>query len=83
MAVIELSEKKAQRSADCRDWTARDAVAACLRDIDNGTINPDKLVVCYREKIGNDEVEYSYYAAGTTNIELCGLLTIQLRRVSE
>lgn len=46
-----LNEMRSRRSGNAADWTPRDALIQMLRDIDSGTIQPDALVVSFREKV--------------------------------
>lgn len=46
-----LNEVRSRRSGNAADWTPRDALIQMLRDIDSGLIQPDALVVSFREKL--------------------------------
>ncbi len=39
---------KCTLSVAATSWRPRDALAAMLREIDEGTVNPDALVICFR-----------------------------------
>jgi len=80
----ELAKKRSEAAGDCRLWSPRDALLATVRQIDEGGINPDKLVISYREPTENEhEVKYGYFAAGVTTLEHAGLLMMTLKRVTE
>ena len=78
----ELAEKRANESDDCRKWTPRDALLACLRDLENGEINPERLVISYAVRVDETSVDYNFYAANVTTMEHAGLLAMQLHRVT-
>jgi hypothetical protein len=40
-----LNEVKADKQDQASLWTVRDALISVLRDIDNGAINPDTMVI--------------------------------------
>jgi len=46
---VSVAEVRAERSQDCANYKPRDTLIAFLRDIDEGRINPDALVICFRE----------------------------------
>lgn len=46
-----LNEMRSRKSGNAADWAPRDALIQMLRDIDNGIIAPDALVVSFREKL--------------------------------
>ena len=75
--VISLSEK----SKDARHWSVLDALQKALDDVKSGAANPDMVFVAFREQHG-DNADYGYVTAGGTNIELCGLLSIHLAKIS-
>jgi hypothetical protein len=78
----ELAEKRAQDTGDCRLWTCKDALLACLRDIESGEINPEKLVVHYTELDENTvDRHYSYYCAGVSTMEHAGMLAHAMARI--
>lgn len=49
-----------ERKSDLADensgtlWTPRDALIRMLRQIDNGEIEPDALIICYRDVKANE-----------------------------
>lgn len=46
-----INEVRSMRSGNAADWAPRDVLIQLLRDIDEGTITPDALIVCFREKV--------------------------------
>lgn len=46
-----VNELRSRRSGNAADWGPRDALIQMLRDIDSGAIQPDALVVSFREKV--------------------------------
>lgn len=47
-----LNEVRSARSGNAADWTPREALIQILRDLDSGAIQPDALIVSFREKVG-------------------------------
>lgn len=45
-----VAERKAAKTENAKDWTPRDALITLLREIDNGEVNVDALVIAFREK---------------------------------
>jgi len=79
----ELAERRSNLASDCRLWTPKDALLACLRDIEKGEANPSKIIIGFQAAEGDGGVGYHYYAAGVTNLELAGLLAILSDRVTD
>jgi len=42
-----IGEIRADKSWNAADWSPRDVLINVLRDIDNNTVNPTALIVCY------------------------------------
>lgn len=42
-----LSEVRSDKSGKAADWTVRDMLIALLREIDSGSIHPEKAVLVY------------------------------------
>lgn len=72
-----LNEARADKEQNAALWTPRDALVSLLREIDNGKVNPEKIVICYTELHSNGgATKLSYHAAGTRSYwETIGLLT--------
>ena len=77
----ELAERRAEEKGDCRVWTPVDALLACLRDIESGEINPERLVIHYSALDGDDRT-FNYYASNVTSVEHAGLLAMALGRIT-
>ena len=79
----ELAEKRAQDSSDCRMWSCKDALLACLRDLESGEINPEKLVIHYTV-LGETtkDRDFGCYCAQVSTLEHAGLLAHALARVT-
>ena len=80
----ELAERRAQEKSDCRLWTPKDALLACLRDIESGEINPECLAIHYSwvEDGENPDRLFSYYASNVTTLQHAGLLAMALSRIT-
>lgn len=65
-----INEYRAHKEGDCSKWSAREALITMLRDIDNGKINPEQLVITYTL---NNEV-YSVIANCSLH-DVIGMLT--------
>ena len=46
-----VNEVRSARSGNAADWTPREVLIQILRDIDSGTIQPDALIVSFRQKV--------------------------------
>jgi len=44
-----ITEIRADKASNAALWTPRDALISLLRDIDQGNIKPDAIVICVRE----------------------------------
>jgi len=76
----DFAEKRVNQAQDCRLWTPKDALLACLRDIESGKINPDKLCIHYTCLIDdNKNRTFGCYVAGMTYLEHAGLLAEALK----
>ena len=74
-APVNLAEERAVRDGDCRKWAPVDALKACLRNIENGEINPDILYIAMVERDEEkNEANYDFQAAGGKKLEIVGLL---------
>lgn len=45
---VSIAERRADKTGRGSSWSPRDALVAMLREIDEGHIDTDALVVCYR-----------------------------------
>jgi hypothetical protein len=76
----ELAERRANQENDCRLWTPADALLACLRDLESGEINPERLVIHFTQDVDGNK-QYCYYASNITRMEHAGLLSMSLGRI--
>lgn len=78
---LSITEIKANRSENARDWSVRDALIAMLRRIDSGEIaNPDACIVCIRAR--GDEAPRTYFANAAPDVHTSlGLLTVVEHRI--
>jgi hypothetical protein len=79
--IISLSEARADKTGDARDWTAEDALRACLRDIQSGKIKPSMIHIAIREMHDDGTVSYPSYLAGMTSFETLALLMAHVKRL--
>jgi hypothetical protein len=78
-SVANLNERRAMRAGDSTLWTAEDALRAALRDIEDGTINPERLVIHLLEPIPEEDgggKEHHYYVANASFDEHVALLEL-------
>ena len=76
-----IGEIRFDRSQNAAHWTPRDALIAMLRLIDSGEIDPDALVVVWRQHKGNGKTDSGYYAAAPDVHASLGLLTWAQHRI--
>jgi len=78
-----ISELRASRSESAKDWTARDALIATLRDIDSGKIEDvGPLVIVYRRKC-EDGKALGYSVSSSDSITTLGLVTRFIHEYNE
>lgn len=79
---LPLDIARAERSGRARDISPRSALIETLRDIDAGTIDPDTLIVCWRER--NDGLNRtSFIVSSQDPLVTMGLLARSLHRINE
>lgn len=71
-----VTELRANREGDGTKWTARDVLVSSLRRIDTGEINPDTLVLFYRnpDAKAKNGFGYSYTWAGVDEDVAAGVI---------
>lgn len=70
-----ISEIRAHRDGLGSAWTPRDALVRMLRDIDNGIVAPDALVILYREPGATPQTHYTnFYIACANFHEAIGIV---------
>lgn len=71
---VGIGELRAHREGNT-SWTPREALIACLREIDSGVIAPNKLIVmCATETPEITKLDKFY--SGVTTLELYGLFEL-------
>lgn len=61
--VINLAERRAIEAGDNTLWTPKDCLAAFLRDIESGEIDPKRLIIIYEEATPEGGNTLSAYGA--------------------
>lgn len=79
--VANLNEERAYRASDSKLWTPEDALRAALRDIEDGTIKPTRMVIHLLEPLEDeagepDGHELHHYVAGASFDEHVALLEL-------
>lgn len=64
-----ISELRANKTSNGRDWTPRDVLIYLLREIDNGTIKPNACVVFMRLEVEHLDRPYTRYSVSSPGIE--------------
>ena len=75
---VSIDEAKANKADDAGLWSCRDALIACLRDIDSGIIKPNQLIICVAELQG-DLTSFNYYRKQDSSLSGKGLLVQALK----
>lgn len=80
-AVADLAERRRQRQRELLDakdrWTSREALEACLADIDAGDLDPDAVVIFTLNQASPKGVRVSrYVGALNERRQVCGLALI-------
>lgn len=78
---LSLTEHKATKERDGSLWTVRDVLIAVLRDIDEGTLAPDNIVVLMSTKAEDGVTAYHHANKARDSQELVGLITIGLNDI--
>ena len=58
-----ITEIRAERDGDMRIWSPRDVLVAALRSLDSGQINPDAMVIVYRDCHPDNSTSTSHFKA--------------------
>jgi hypothetical protein len=74
--VANLNEERAVRASDSKLWSPKDALEAALRDIEDGTIKPTRMVIHLLEPCEDDGHELHHYVAGASFDEHIALLEL-------
>lgn len=73
---------EAKKSSAAHDWTPRDALISVLRAIDKGEINPDCLIICYRELDAPGFVKSNFRSVSPDIHATLGLLSFTSMRLT-
>ena len=76
-----LGELRSDKSDRASDWTPRDALISVLRDIDTGVINPDALVISYRQPAADGHGSSAFVMASPDPLICLGLLARSAFRI--
>lgn len=72
--VTNLSEARAHKTGDCREWTVADALRAALREVEAGHINPTMAYVALYVPDDPEGARYHSFAAGGDTLAITGLV---------
>lgn len=75
--IVSLNRIRAEKTGDCRHWTARDALQSLIDEIDNGSLKNPKMVaviMTYDDDDGSQTHRYATRYAGGNMLELLGLI---------
>jgi hypothetical protein len=78
-----VTEIKSDKSNKASDWKPRDALIDMLRMIDSGEITPSVLIVCYRDKDGNEMTKPGFRVASPDPLETLGVLAYCSQRIAK
>jgi len=79
-----IGEIRADKSYHSKDWTPRDALISVLRDIDEGKIKPEALIVCMRLPGSSPNTVKTQFTAAVSDYHVAlGLLTAVIHRMQE
>jgi hypothetical protein len=62
-----IGQHRSDRTQLCSDWEPRDALIELLRRIDRGEIDPDSMVICWRE-INPDGSQQGHFLQATPDV---------------
>lgn len=69
---LTIGEIRSGRSRLSADWTPREALVAAIRQIDEGKIKPDMLIVCVRDT--DEDQNARYFHSSPDGMATLGLL---------
>lgn len=67
-APISIGEHRANVSMNAADWSPREVILSVLRDMDNGIVEADAIVVVYR-KMASKGIGDSAYVASSPDLQ--------------
>lgn len=56
--IVNLGERRVDKTKDCRDWTVADALREALRQVESGEINPSIAYVALYEQTQDNGCEF-------------------------
>lgn len=80
-----IGELRSNKTESARDWTPRDVLIDLLRDIDAKKMDPDAIVVLFRERVpeGEKPALPHYRAASSDAYVTQGLLTFGAEQIQK
>lgn len=73
--IISFGSVKAERSGDCKNWTALDALKETIREIESGEMEMDSLVILgWATKNGTSEFFQRY--SGVNHADAAAMLAL-------
>jgi hypothetical protein len=77
-----IGEIRSDRSDRAADWSPREALIAMLRDIDSGKVDPDAMVIAFRDKAEpGKSPDSGFYTASPDGLTTLGLLTRTIDKI--
>lgn len=70
-APVSITELRSHKEQRCDRWTPRDVLIRMLRGIDSGEINPDALIVIYRDRLADGETA-THFSLSAPDIHVAG-----------
>lgn len=77
-----LSAVRAEKSEAACDWTPKDVLIELLRQIDKGEINPDSLIIVFRDTKENGDRETGLSYCGKDNYGTLGMLHVAMNWIT-
>lgn len=78
-----LSAYRSDKSDAACDWTARDVLIETLRMIDSGEVNPDHMVVVFRDILPEGVRQTGYCSSGEDSYVMLGMMHLSLDWLSK
>ena len=73
---LSVAEIRATKINDCSKWTPRDVLVSTLRALDAGEINPDMLIIVYKQEFAEDRTKVSSVVSSPNFIAAVGALEL-------
>lgn len=78
-----VTEIKSDKSNKASDWMPRDVLIDMLRMIDSGEATPSVLIVCYRDKDGDEITKPGFSVASPDPLATLGVLSYCSQRIAK